>query len=118
MPSTTLHCTTARTLAHALLLASLAFACTATAEQAPTSKAPAATSQAPAATSQEPAATSQAPAATSQEPAASSTETVSANPEKPATGDSPKAKTGPTAEVFVPTEEISEDFAVPFPVDI
>ena len=24
----------------------------------------------------------------------------------------------PAAEVFVPTEEISEDFAVPFPVDI
>lgn len=26
--------------------------------------------------------------------------------------------TGPSPEVFLPTEEISEDFAVPFPVDI
>ena len=31
----------------------------------------------------------------------------------------PKPPQGePAAEVFVPTEEISEDFAVPFPVDI
>lgn len=26
--------------------------------------------------------------------------------------------TGPTADVFIPTEDISEDFAVAFPVDI
>ncbi len=30
----------------------------------------------------------------------------------------PPAVDVPTAEVFVPTEEISEDFAVSFPVDI
>ena len=34
-------------------------------------------------------------------------------------GDEPGPPQGePAAEVFVPTEEISEDFAVPFPVDI
>ena len=34
-------------------------------------------------------------------------------------GDEPGPPEGePAAEVFVPTEEISEDFAVPFPVDI
>ena len=33
--------------------------------------------------------------------------------------DEPESLEGePAAEVFVPTEEISEDFAVPFPVDI
>ncbi len=33
--------------------------------------------------------------------------------------DEPEPPRGePAAEVFVPTEEISEDFAVPFPVDI
>ena len=33
--------------------------------------------------------------------------------------DDPEPPQGePAAEVFVPTEEISEDFAVPFPVDI
>ena len=33
--------------------------------------------------------------------------------------DEPEPPQGePAAEVFVPTEEISEDFAVPFPVDI
>ncbi len=39
----------------------------------------------------------------------------SAAPSKPA---DPPSVDVPTAEVFVPTEEISEDFAVSFPVDI
>ncbi|MDH3641928.1 MAG: hypothetical protein OES38_07510 [Gammaproteobacteria bacterium] len=39
-------------------------------------------------------------------------EAVSAD--KPAAG----TRTKPTPEIFVPTEEISEDFAVSFPVDI
>ena len=33
-------------------------------------------------------------------------------------GESGPVQGEPAAEVFVPTEEISEDFAVPFPVDI
>ncbi len=39
----------------------------------------------------------------------------SGSPSEPA---DPPAGDVPTAEVFVPTEEISEDFAVSFPVDI
>lgn len=33
-------------------------------------------------------------------------------------GDEDTADARPSAEVFIPTEEISEDFAVSFPVDI
>jgi hypothetical protein len=29
-----------------------------------------------------------------------------------------RAETAPSPDIFVPSEEISEDFAVPFPVDI
>ena len=32
--------------------------------------------------------------------------------------DAGQSAEGPSAEVFIPTEEISEDFAVSFPVDI
>jgi hypothetical protein len=35
-----------------------------------------------------------------------------------AADDPPAARNGPSPDVFVPTEEISEDFAVSFPVDI
>jgi hypothetical protein len=40
-----------------------------------------------------------------------------AEPQPPAAADSP-APGKPTPDVFVPTEEISEDYAVSFPVDI
>lgn len=33
-------------------------------------------------------------------------------------GDPVPEPTAPSPETFIPTEEISEDFAVPFPVDI
>ena len=39
-------------------------------------------------------------------------------PEKPEPKQTPPAGGKPSSEVFVPTEEISEDFAVSFPVDI
>ena len=51
------------------------------------------------------------------------TEVVSAEPDEDTEeqleqGESVTEPTGPSPEVFLPTEEISEDFAVPFPVDI
>ena len=49
------------------------------------------------------------PAASEPEPVAEEAVETETGPEKP----EPEA-----AEVFVPTEDISEDFAVPFPVDI
>ena len=48
------------------------------------------------------------------EPKQDSKEDGAAGKPAPPTG----ASTRPTPEVFVPTEEISEDFAVSFPVDI
>jgi hypothetical protein len=36
----------------------------------------------------------------------------------PSGADAGQSAEGPSAEVFIPTEEISEDFAVSFPVDI
>ena len=50
-----------------------------------------------------------------QEPLDTGAADNSASPSEPA---DPPAGEVPTAEVFVPTEEISEDFAVSFPVDI
>ena len=38
--------------------------------------------------------------------------------EATATEDTEVTASGPSSEVFIPTEEISEDFAVSFPVDI
>ncbi len=52
-----------------------------------------------------------APAAAEQPPGQPSDQQA-ADAERPAGG------SGPSAEVFVPTEEISEDYAVSFPVDI
>ena len=39
-------------------------------------------------------------------------------PDKPEPDETPPAGAKPGSDVFVPTEEISEDFAVSFPVDI
>lgn len=57
-----------------------------------------------------------APFVWSAEPAedGSSGETV----EQPESRTSSAEKQNPTPEIFVPTEEVSEDFAVSFPVDI
>jgi hypothetical protein len=55
---------------------------------------------------------SHAGAAEADEPEVAAQETPAPQPAKPAAADTS------SPEVFVPTEEISEDFAVPFPVDI
>lgn len=49
-------------------------------------------------------------------PATDSATSESAESEDATTG--APTGTGPSPDIFVPTEEISEDFAVPFPVDI
>jgi len=50
------------------------------------------------------------------EPAKDSTKGETAAQAEGKTGDAKQAD--PSSEVFVPTEEVSEDFAVSFPVDI
>lgn len=58
------------------------------------------------------------PSASAQE-AASAEESESAPPQSTQSpGDAPGKKKAAGGEVFVPTEEISEDYAVSFPVDI
>jgi hypothetical protein len=66
------------------------------------------------------------PAWTAEQPAADGAEVAAgtAEPGKDETAGQPQDKTSatkqgdPSPEIFVPTEEVSEDFAVSFPVDI
>lgn len=52
------------------------------------------------------------------DPPAEAEQTGSARSDDASTAPQPGAATGTAGEVFVPTEEISEDYAVSFPVDI